>query len=105
MQVLTAHRLADGVVVFLGPNHVWKERFDEAAVLSNEVAAEQAIRAGAADVAAHIVVDAYLIEVKPGTAGARPVRLREKIRADGPTVRADLGKQADDLRRRFDTAA
>jgi hypothetical protein len=41
------------------------------------------------------VVDPYLIEVTREGAVPRPVRLREAIRARGPTVRPDLGKQAE----------
>ena len=43
---------------------------------------------------ARIVVDPYEIEVDTGTGSPVPVRFREKIRALGPTVRLDLGKQA-----------
>ena len=46
---------------------------------------EQAIR----------VIDPYLIEVTLDGAAPRPVSNREAIRAQGPTVRLDLGKQAE----------
>ena len=105
MQVLTANRLADGAVVFLGTNHVWRERIEEAAVFSTGAAAEEALRSGVADVTAHVVVDTYLIDVKRGAAGVSPLRLREKIRSAGPTVRTDLGKQAEKPPHRFETAA
>ena len=41
------------------------------------------------------VVDPYLIEVVVGDARVRPVETRERIRATGPTVRKDLGRQAE----------
>jgi hypothetical protein len=40
------------------------------------------------------VIGPYLIEVTRAASGARPVSHREAIRARGPTVRPDLGKQA-----------
>jgi hypothetical protein len=42
-------------------------------------------------VARNVVVSPYLFEVKDG----RPVTEREIIRAAGPSVRQDVGKQAD----------
>jgi sulfite reductase (NADPH) hemoprotein beta-component len=40
------------------------------------------------------VVGAYLIEVEAGERGPAPVRFRERLRARGPSVRPDLGRQA-----------
>jgi hypothetical protein len=40
------------------------------------------------------VVDVNLIDVTVVDGLVEPVRLREKIRAAGPTIRTDLGKQA-----------
>ena len=42
------------------------------------------------------VVGAYLIEIEPGKGAIGQERLKETIRAQGPTVRLDLGKQAGD---------
>lgn len=105
MQVLTANRLSDGIVVFLGAGNVWCERIEDARVLATGDAAAAALEKGVADAAARIVVDPYLIDVKPAAVGVAPVRLRERIRAAGPTVRRDLGKQAEPALRRFETAA
>jgi hypothetical protein len=40
------------------------------------------------------VVDVNLIDVEFIDGGIHPTRLRERIRAAGPTIRTDLGKQA-----------
>jgi hypothetical protein len=40
------------------------------------------------------VVDVNLIDVEIVDGSVRPLRLRERIRAAGPTTRNDLGKQA-----------
>ncbi|RUX90120.1 DUF2849 domain-containing protein, partial [Mesorhizobium sp. M7D.F.Ca.US.004.01.2.1] len=44
--------------------------------------------------AANEVVDVNLIDADVVNGVVEPVRLREKIRAAGPTIRNDLGKQA-----------
>ena len=50
--------------------------------------------AGKAALRNNEVVDAELVEVEPCGGEIRPVRLRERIRAAGPTNRTDLGKQS-----------
>ncbi|TIM18808.1 MAG: uroporphyrinogen-III C-methyltransferase, partial [Mesorhizobium sp.] len=49
---------------------------------------------GAKAYAANEVVDVNLIDAEVVDGVVQPVRLREKIRAAGPTIRNDLGKQA-----------
>jgi hypothetical protein len=41
-----------------------------------------------------LVVTPYLIAVEEGAKGLRASHIKERIRATGPTVRLDLGKQA-----------
>ena len=41
------------------------------------------------------ILDPYLFEVAECDSGFKPVSVRENIRANGPTVRTDLGKQAE----------
>ena len=72
-KILTANRLDNGLVVYLGETG-WTADICLArrAALRNEIA------------------DPYLIDIDDDT----PVRWRESIRANGPTVRPDLGYQA-----------
>ena len=92
-KVLTANRLADGIAVWFGTARNWTEHFDAALAVGEddvatlETAASAASRAG--------LVDLQLIDVIAGPQGLAPVRLRERIRALGPTIRTDLGKQAE----------
>jgi sulfite reductase (NADPH) hemoprotein beta-component len=44
--------------------------------------------------AANLVVEPYAIELEMRAGHLAPKALRERIRASGPTVRSDLGKQA-----------
>lgn len=88
-QVLTANRLIDGTVLYWKDGG-WVETLAAADTLEAGPAAA-ALEAAKAFVAANAVVNPYLFEVKDG----RPVKEREIIRAAGPSVRQDLGKQAD----------
>ena len=93
-QIITANRLGDGIVVFLGEDG-WVESLISGLVLKDAPAAAAALARAMADEAADIVVEPYAIDVidKNGAPGAK--HLREVIRAAGPTIRRDLGKQAD----------
>ncbi len=100
-QVVIANRLSDGVVVFLaaGPDRArseWKLRLEEATIAQDDARAEEILALGLASARErHEVVDPYLIEVERTASGLRPTRYREQIRCLGPTVRPDLGKQAE----------
>lgn len=91
MKAITGNRLSDGRVVFLAANDVWTVDLAVAALFSEEEA--QAALA-AARRRTREVADAYLIEVDKGRPAGREA-LRESIRAAGPTVRRDLGRQAE----------
>ena len=89
-QTLTANRLIDGLVLYWQGDG-WTESFAQADQFDSETAADAALAAAKEFVAKNAVVAPYLFEVKDG----RPVKEREIIRALGPSVRTDLGKQAD----------
>ena len=91
-QVLTANRLKIGEVVYWG-GRGWVPNFDEAEVLSG-ADAETALKGAADWVLKGAVVGPYLFDVREKAGQIVPVKVREAIRAAGPTVRTDLGKQA-----------
>lgn len=93
-QVLTANRLSDGEVVYLDASDHWVERLDEAHIVSSTSEGEAALAKGAAAETERRVVHAYLFDVTGQGEALKPVKMREVIRAAGPTVRRDLGKQA-----------
>ena len=93
-QIVTANRLTDGIVVFQDDDRRLERRFCARPPLDDATAA--LARAGE-DVAASLVVDPYAIEVVLRNGHYAPKALREAIRAAGPTVRPDLGKQAEGL--------
>lgn len=93
-QALTANRLADGEVVFLTRSGAWSVSVDEAA-LAQEPDAVKALEArGREAEAANIVTGSYLFEAERRDGRVRAAHIRERIRTLGPTVRPDLGKQA-----------
>ena len=90
-QILTANRLDDGEVVYLAGDGSWVESLSGAQVLVTPAEGEAALAKGADAERNLHVVHAYLFDITPHQ---KPVKMREIIRAAGPTVRQDLGKQA-----------
>lgn len=95
LKVVTANRLRDGLVVFLDRDGGWSEWIEDSRVATSQdegkelmALAEQAER----DV---VVLDPYLIAVSEEDGSPRPVKYRELLRTMGPSVRTDLGKQAN----------
>lgn len=93
-QVISANRLADGIVVYLTADGGWAERIANARIVAGNEQIERALAASVKAVGDRIIVDPYLIDIEDGAGQRRPTRYRELIRALGPTVRPDLGKQA-----------
>ncbi|MFC3695208.1 DUF2849 domain-containing protein [Chenggangzhangella methanolivorans] len=91
-QVVTGNRLIDGVVVYLDAAGGWTEKIQDARVAEGADDLEDAVATGKEGEKNRIVVEAYPIDVTRGPDGLRPVRIREKIRAEGPTVRMDLAR-------------
>lgn len=93
-KVMTANLLRDGDVVYLTAAGNWSLWLSEAEVARDE--------SGEADLAAgaqraeqeQIVLGPYLMDVDDGEQGPQPIGTREKIRAKGPTVHPQFGKQA-----------
>jgi hypothetical protein len=92
--MITANRLGDGVVVFQDARGAWTEDFHAAAVLADKQAQTTALAVAKESEARNEVIDPYWIDVESRGSHFVPKALREAIRATGPTVRPDLGKQA-----------
>ncbi len=94
-QVMTANRLRDGAVVFLTRSGEWNERIDEA-VLAMEPQAVAGIEARAKLASdANIITGHYLFDAERVDGKIKASHIRERIRTLGPTIRLDLGKQAE----------
>ena len=94
MKVLAANRLGDGEAVWFSSERRWMTTIAGADIArdADEEARLEAI--GKAGLRDNEVVEPELIEVELAGGDIVPVRLRERIRAAGPTNRTDLGKQA-----------
>jgi sulfite reductase (NADPH) hemoprotein beta-component len=93
-EIITANRLADGVVVFQNADGGWDDDFNRAAVHAGKEEIAAALTRARLDEGRNLVVDAYAVEVEARNGHYAPKALREAIRAAGPTTRRDLGKQA-----------
>lgn len=92
MKIVTAHDLKTGAVVYMTADGGWVSHIADGAAWADEEGDAALAKAKAQPT---IVTNVYLVEADgPGTPSAR-VKLREDIRARGPTVRLDLGKQAE----------
>ena len=92
-QVLTANRLRDGEVVYWRAG-AWVGSLSMAEILRQADKAQAALTSAEAFVRDRVVVNPYLFEVHEAASSIRPVEEREIIRAAGPSIRRDLGKQA-----------
>lgn len=91
MKAVTANLLADGAVVWLARDGSLTDRFESAALYTDDEAAAALARVAAQTA---VVANAYLIDADAAGPSGREA-LRETIRRNGPTVRRDLGKQAE----------
>ncbi|QIF81166.1 DUF2849 domain-containing protein [Brevundimonas sp. 'scallop'] len=89
MKVVTANRLSDGRVIYAGVGNQPVEHINQASVL-DDTAAELVL----ADVAGRpdVFVNPYLFDVQDRTPSGRD-RLKERIRATGPTVGNSLARE------------
>lgn len=88
MKIITANRLSDGRVIYVGTGAAVVEDLASAAVFEAD-AADTALIAAAAQPG--IYVNPYLVEVTGHTPSGRD-RLKEAIRSAGPTVGNSLKK-------------
>jgi len=89
-KIATANRLRDGAVVYWDGKD-WTTEVDRALV--GHTAEDEASLKAVLDNAykANLVLDIAVIDIT--AAGKAPARLREQIRAIGPTVRPDLARR------------
>ena len=87
LQVASANRLSDGVVVWLDDAGEWTTRLDRAAIARDGRAGEILMQRGRVE--AFSVIDPFLVAVAEDDDGTlEPLSLREKIRASGLTFDA-----------------
>ncbi len=93
--ILMAHDLLEGDVLFRTTTG-WSKNPADALVATEDAVADSLEAAGKAAFAQQQVVDPVLVDVAIGADGIpMPRHFREKFRTLGPSVRPDLGKQAE----------
>ena len=85
-KIISANRLADGIVVYAGRDGSWSGRLSEAKVFVSPAEAEAGLLLAQDDTKRNLVVEPCVVEVIEGASGLRAVTLRETIRARGPTI-------------------
>ncbi|MEB2843631.1 DUF2849 domain-containing protein [Rhizobiales bacterium RZME27] len=90
-KVLTANRLSDGIAVWLDATGRWTERLQDALVARHAEAVASLEAIGKRDFADNRVVDVAVVDVQEINGQLWPVRLRERIRAQGPTMKYAAG--------------
>jgi hypothetical protein len=94
-QILTANRLHGGEVVYWIDENTWADSIDQAKVFLAPDELNQAEAIALGQIAKQIILDPYPFPVELDESGkGQPTQMREIIRAKGPTIRLDLGKQA-----------
>ncbi len=97
-KMLTSNRLRDGDVLYWKDGG-WVLNLQDGQVFPDEPLAEAALAAAQEDIAGNKVVAAYIFDVRLENGLIRPVKERELVRAAGPTVRPDTGKQSPGAQR------
>lgn len=93
-QALTANLLVAGEVVYWREDGTWASELKDAFIFESGAGIEAALGRANADVEARKILDPYMFTVSNDAGVIHPSSVREIIRAKGPTVRPDLGKQA-----------
>ena len=94
-EVVSGNRLTDGYVVYLAKAGDWVEKIEDAAVASTEeerAALEAEANSG---ISTQQVTGWEFAEITEEDGARKAIKNIQYIRSLGPTVRRDLGKQAD----------
>lgn len=86
LQILTANRLTDGIAVWYDVDGRWNESIARAEIARTKDDAVRLEAVGKKAFAENLVLDVNLIDVEENNGFIRPLRLRERIRAEGPTI-------------------
>ena len=84
--MIIANRLIDGRVVFMDDTGGWVNEISDGLLLVSRQDADERLLEAQKAVEANRVVDPYLIDVSADGGRRRPVLVRERIRAFGPSV-------------------
>jgi hypothetical protein len=85
--MITGNATEDGAPIYLQANGRWSRRLTEGLAFTGEDQRERLLGEAKAGTSERIVCDPYPIDVRHSASGQlEPTSLRERIRAEGPTV-------------------
>ncbi|MCK4867381.1 MAG: DUF2849 domain-containing protein [Alphaproteobacteria bacterium] len=84
--VITGNRLHDGAVVWRDPDGNWSRDIADAAIYLTGGQLAKNLDAGRLEEASGLIIGIYEVEVESRDSHVAPARLRERIRAGGPTI-------------------
>ena len=94
-EIVTGNRLTDGAVVYLGVGGVWVDAIEKAVAAETEDQRHALETAAGQGVATQAVTGWEFAEITEQGGIRRAIKNIQHIRSLGPTVRRDLGKQAE----------
>lgn len=84
-KIVSANDLMDGDVVYLTDRNTWSRKISEAAIASDQAAADNLLVQGEAR--QDLIVGAYLVDIAFGEDELpHPTHFREKFRLNGPSI-------------------
>lgn len=95
LEAITANRLTDGAAVYLTAEGGWTEKVEEAAAAGDALTRQALEEKAIAGLSRQEITHWELVEVEFRDGTLTAVKNKEAIRSRGPTVRRDLGKQAE----------
>lgn len=90
VQVLTANRLGDGAVVFLNFDGDWVMSLTGVVIARAPDEARGLEARGQFDAGRNLVVDPYLVDMREVAGALIPLRQRERVRLQGPSILDDV---------------
>lgn len=94
MKILAANRLIDGGAVWLGEDGLWVDDIRQAHIARDREAELRLLEIACLAVQRNEVVDAECVDIEIVGDVVRPLRLRERIRATGPSIYPELSKSS-----------
>ena len=85
-QIISANRLTDGLVVYLGAYGEWVTDIAAATVFDTEEGREAAKAKAQHALTANFIIDPLVVDITDGGGARRATTLRNTIRAQGPTI-------------------
>lgn len=86
--VITGNRLRDGAVVWRGAAGDWSRDISDASIHATEGQLAASLDAARTEEASGRIIGVYEVEIETRDSRIVPARLRERVRAGGPTVSA-----------------